>query len=81
MFWRYRDGMALRCRCLGKKKGAPKLGGSVHKSGEPYRPTVMRRIWNKRLARAWHTAAEAGGLDDCELPTGPIVGRRRRWAW
>jgi hypothetical protein len=49
----------------------------LHKSGYKYRPTTMRRIWSHRLARAWLSYVGATDLDDVELPSGPIVGRRR----
>jgi hypothetical protein len=46
-----------------------------------YRVTVVRRIWNKRLARAWRSAIGAGDPDDIELHSGPIAGRRRWRNW
>lgn len=77
---RYRKAKALSCRCLGKQKGAPKLAGSMHKSMYKYRTTVIRRIWNRRLAHAWHASVGPGEPDDIELPCGPTMGRgKRKW--
>ncbi|MGD9892202.1 MAG: hypothetical protein AB7R89_03850 [Dehalococcoidia bacterium] len=79
---RNRRSKAFACRCRGKQKGAPKLAGSLHKAGYTYRGTTMRRIWNKRLARAWHAAIGTVDPDDIELPSGAITGRRRgTWPW
>ena len=75
---RYRKAKAFSCRCIAKQKGAPKLAGSLHKSFSTYRTTALRRIWNNRLARAWRNAVGAGDPDEIDLPSGPIVGRRRR---
>lgn len=80
---RFRKGKALACRCRGKKRGAPKLAGSLHKSAYTYRTTTMRRIWNRRLARAWLAAVPDNEPEEIELPSGPITGRRRNahtWA-
>jgi hypothetical protein len=74
---RYRKSKAFSCRCIAKKRGAPKLAGSLHQSEYTYRTTVRRRIWNRRLARAWHNAVEGGAAYDNELPSGPVIGRRR----
>jgi len=76
----YHKRNAFQCRCHGKTKGAPKVAGSLHKGGGNYRMSVLRRIWNRRLARAWGNAVEAGDPDDCELPSGPIAGRRHTYA-
>lgn len=75
---RFRKAKAFQCRCRARHKGAPKLAGSLHKSFGSYRTTVVRRIWNKRLAHAWQDAVGAADPDGCELPSGPIIGRRRR---
>lgn len=74
---RLRKAKAFGCRCLSKRKGAPKVAGSAHKSEHKYRTTVMRRIWNKRLARAWQDAVGANDFEDINLPAGAILGRRR----
>jgi hypothetical protein len=74
---RFRKARAFSCRCISKRKGSPKVAGSLHKSGDKYRQPAMRRIRNKRLARAWQDAVDAGDPDDIVLPSGPIIGRRR----
>lgn len=75
---RLRKAKALACRCRGKRQGNPKLAGSMHKAGYTYRITTMRRIWNRRLARAWLAALGSVEPQCIELASGAIVGRRLR---
>jgi hypothetical protein len=74
---RYRKANAFSCRCRGKRKGTPKLAGSLHKAGYKYRQTAMRRIWNRRLTCGWLAAAWTRALEESELPSGSVVGRRQ----
>lgn len=78
---RFRDATAFQCRCRGKRPGAPKVAGSLHKSEYSYRTTVRRRIWNRRLARAWLATIGVADAADAQLPAGPIIGRRSTRTW
>lgn len=52
---RYRKGKAVGCNCRKRKRGQPKRGGGICYSPN-LRPSVMKRIQNKRLCRAWKEA-------------------------